>query len=73
MGLLRTAAKGAHRQTRDLDGLHVRVDDGVAVLSGIVPAEAHDAILTIANNTTSITRVRDELKEPRRGRRRARR
>lgn len=63
----------AHRRTRDLDGLHVSVDDGVAVLSGMVPAEAHDAILTIATNTTGITRVRDELTEPRRGRRGARR
>lgn len=63
----------ADRRTRDLDGLRVAVDDGVAVLSGMVPPEAHDAILAIATNTTGIARVRDELTEPARGRRRARR
>lgn len=63
----------ADGRTRDLDGLRIRVDDGVAVLSGTVPGEAREAILTSAAKTTGITRVRDELSKPRRGRRRRRR
>lgn len=60
----------ADKRTRDVDGLHVAVEDGVAVLRGTVPSEAHDAALAIATNTTGITRVRDELLEPGRRRRR---
>lgn len=61
----------ADPRTRDLHGLHITVDDGVAVLSGTVPDEARDAIVASADKTTGITRVRDELSKPRRGRRRA--
>lgn len=60
----------ADRRTRNVDGLHVTVEDGVAVLSGMVPTDVHDAVVAIATNTTGVTRVRDELVEPgRRGRR----
>ena len=57
------------RRTRNVDGLHVEVVDGVALLRGMVPAEAHDAALVIATNTTGVRRVRDELTEPVRRRR----
>jgi osmotically-inducible protein OsmY len=60
----------ADRRTRNVDGLHVAVEDGVAVLTGMVPPEAHDAAVAIATNTTGVTRVRDELTEPSRRRRR---
>ena len=49
--------------------VHVEVVDGVALLRGMVPAEAHDAALVIATNTTGVRRVRDELTEPVRRRR----
>lgn len=60
----------ADKRTRNVDGLHVEVHDGVAVLTGMVPAEAHDATLAIATNTSGVRRVRDELTEPARRRRR---
>ena len=59
----------ADRRTRNVDGLHVEVDDGVAVLSGMVAPEVHDAAVAIATNTTGVRRVRDELAEPVRRRR----
>jgi hypothetical protein len=62
----------ADRRTRNVDGLSVEVQDGVAVLRGMVPAEAHDAALAVATNTTGITRVRDEMTEPRGRRSRSR-
>ena len=49
--------------TRKADGLRVAVDDGVATLSGVVPTEVHDAALSIATNTTGVTRVKDELED----------
>jgi hypothetical protein len=61
----------ADKRTRNVDGLRVAVVDGVAMLSGMVPAEAHDAAVAIATNTTGIARVRDEIREPGRRRRRA--
>jgi hypothetical protein len=57
-------------RTRGADGLRVDVADGVAVLSGVVSPEVHDAALTIATDTGGIRRVRDDLTE--KGRRRAR-
>jgi hypothetical protein len=60
----------ADRRTRDVDGLRVEVLNGVATLRGVVPPEAHDAAVAIASNTSGITRVRDELVEPSRRRRR---
>lgn len=60
----------ADRRTRDVDGLRVAVVDGVAVLTGTVPPDAHDAAVAIAANTTGVVRVRDELAEPTRRRRR---
>ena len=70
-GRLRARLTG-DRRTRNVDGLHVEVEGGVAVLRGMVPPEVHDAVLAIATNTAGITRVRDELTEPTRGRRRTR-
>ena len=61
----------ADRLTRDADGLRVQVDDGVAVLRGMVAPAVHDAAVVVASNTTGVVQVRDELTEPRRGRRRA--
>ena len=51
----------ADRRTRDLERLHLDVDHGVVTLSGLVPAPARDAALTIATNTTGVKRVRDQL------------
>jgi hypothetical protein len=59
----------ADRRTRNVDGLHVEVQDGVAVLRGMVPTEVRDAAVAIATNTTGVARVRDELSEPVRRRR----
>ena len=59
----------ADRRTRNVDGLHVEVEDGVAVLRGMVPPEVHDAAVAIATNTSGVKRVRDELTEPARRRR----
>jgi len=59
----------ADKRTRNVDGLRIEVDDGVATLRGLVPAEAHDAAVAIATNTTGVQRVRDELQEPARRRR----
>jgi osmotically-inducible protein OsmY len=59
----------ADKRTRNVDGLHVDVHDGVATLHGMVPSDAHDAALAIATNTPGIHRVRDELTEPARRRR----
>ena len=59
----------ADRRTRNVDGLHVTVEDGVAVLRGMLPPEAHDAAVAIATNTSGVRRVRDELSEPARRRR----
>jgi osmotically-inducible protein OsmY len=63
------ARLAADRRTRNVDGLRVEVHDGVATLRGMVPAEAHDAAVAIATNSAGVTRVRDELTEPRRRRR----
>jgi osmotically-inducible protein OsmY len=60
----------ADKRTRDVDGLRVEVADGVATLRGVVPSEVHDAAVAIATNTTGVQRVRDELVEPSRRRRR---
>jgi osmotically-inducible protein OsmY len=61
----------ANGRTRDVDGLRVEVQDGVARLWGTVPADVHDAAFEIASNTTGVKRVRDELVDA--GRRRSRR
>lgn len=50
-------------RTRDIDGLHVEVDDGVATLKGMVEPSVHDAVVAIATNTNGITRVKDEMQE----------
>lgn len=52
--------------TRNADGLRVAVSEGVATLSGLVPADVHDAAVAIATNTGGVTRVRDELQDRRR-------
>jgi osmotically-inducible protein OsmY len=59
----------ADKRTRNVDGLRVDVQDGVAILTGMVPTEAHDAAMAIATNTNGIRRVRDDLTEPVRRRR----
>lgn len=64
------ARLSADRRTRDVDGLHVSVSDGVATLSGTVPAEAHDAAVGIATSTNGVRRVRDDLRDSGRARRR---
>lgn len=68
-GRLRARFTGDPR-TRNVDGLHVTVQEGVAVLTGMVPPEVHDAAVAIATNTNGVIRVRDELTEPSRRRRR---
>jgi osmotically-inducible protein OsmY len=69
-GRLRARLTGDKR-TRNVDGLRVEVLDGVATLRGMVSTEAHDAAIAIATNTPGVHRVRDELVEPARRRRRA--
>ena len=68
-GRLRARFTGDAR-IRNVDGLHVTVQDGVAVLTGMVPPQVHDAAVAIATNTNGVIRVRDELTEPSRRRRR---
>ena len=51
-------------RTRGVDGLQVEVDEGVATLRGLVEPDAHDACVAIATNTSGVTRVRDEMQEP---------
>ena len=70
-GRLRARLTG-DRRTRNVDGLRVEVENGVAVLRGMVDPAVHDAVVAIATNTAGVTRVRDELTEPTRGRRRTR-
>lgn len=59
-GRLRARLTG-NRRTRNVDGLRVEVQDGVAILSGMVPPEVHDAAVEVASNTAGVLRVRDEL------------
>ena len=51
-------------RTRNVDGLHVSVDDGVVRLSGMVDDKVHDAALAIATNTSGVRRVADDIVEP---------
>ncbi len=60
----------ADKRTRNVDGLRIDVVDGVAAVRGMVPTEVHDAAVAIATNTTGVSRVRDEIVEPSRRRRR---
>jgi hypothetical protein len=50
-------------RTRGATGLRVDVSDGVATLTGVVPAEVHDAALAIATDTRGVHRVRDSLRD----------
>lgn len=69
-GRLRARLTGDGR-TRDVKGLEVSVEDGVARLSGSVETDVADAAREIALDTSGIRRVRDDLRSPtRRGRRR---
>ena len=63
-GRLRARLTGNAR-TRGADGLRVSVEDGVATLTGIVEPDVHDAVLSIATNTSGVVRVRDEMTETR--------
>jgi osmotically-inducible protein OsmY len=53
----------ADPRTRNVDGVKVDVEDGVATLTGLVEPDVHDAVLAIATNTSGVTRVRDEMGE----------
>ena len=57
---LRARLTGDSR-TRGADGLRVSVADGVATLSGTVPAEVRDAALDIATAASGVHRVRDVM------------
>jgi osmotically-inducible protein OsmY len=61
-GRLRARLTGDSR-TRGVDGIRVEVEDGVAILRGMVDPYVHDAVLSIATNTTGVERVRDEMSE----------
>jgi len=51
----------ADARTRGADGLRVAVADGVATLSGRVPAAVRDAALEIATAVGGVRRVRDDM------------
>ena len=51
-------------RTRNIDGLHVTVEDGIVRLSGTVDDKVHDAALAIATNTSGVRRVADEIVDP---------
>lgn len=61
-GRLRMRLTG-DRRTRDVEGMQVEVQDGVAILRGAVPAAVHDAAVEVATNTKGVERVRDELSD----------
>jgi hypothetical protein len=54
----------ADGRTRGADGLRVSVQDGVAILSGVVEPVVHDAALDLATSTGGVRRVRDDLAHP---------
>jgi osmotically-inducible protein OsmY len=60
------------RHTRNAPDLHVQVISGIATLSGRVNVEVERAALRVAERTSGVRRVRNELKTTR-GRRRTRR
>jgi hypothetical protein len=55
----------ADGRTRNVDGLHVYIDNGVVHLTGMVKRDVHEAALAIATNTSGVHRVADKLTEPR--------
>lgn len=61
-GRLRGAFTADHR-IGERDQVRAEVVDGVAVLSGVVSPEAHDAAVSVATTTNGVRRVRDELEE----------
>jgi hypothetical protein len=63
-GRLRGALTTDHR-IGERDQIRAEVVDGVAVLSGVVSPEAHDAAVSLATTTSGVRRVRDELQETR--------
>jgi osmotically-inducible protein OsmY len=66
------AALTADPRTREASGLDVEVRDGVATLAGVVPAEAHEAAVAVAERQKAVRKVKDRLSdETRRGRRRS--
>lgn len=50
------------KRTRGVDGLRVRVEDGIAHLTGHVPDDVRDAAIAIASNTGGVRRVADETR-----------
>jgi hypothetical protein len=53
----------ADPRTRGVPGLRVEVEDGVAILSGVVDGPVHDVVVDLATSTAGVTRVRDELQD----------
>jgi hypothetical protein len=53
-------------RTRNVRGLDVVVEDGVAHLEGTVPTDVRDAAREVAERNARGTRVRDGLTSPRR-------
>lgn len=54
----------ADSRTRNVDGLRVSFNDGIATLSGTVPEAVREAAVIIAENTGGVREVRDELRSP---------
>jgi len=54
----------ADSRTRGVEGLRIKVQDGVATISGIVDEDVHDVVLDLASTSSGITRVRDEIQHP---------
>ena len=54
----------ADSRTRNVDGLRVAFNDGIATLSGTVPSAVKEAALTIAENTAGVREVRDQMRAP---------
>lgn len=54
----------ADSRTRNVDGLRVEFNDGIATLSGTVPSAVQEAAMTIAENTAGVREVRDQMRSP---------
>jgi hypothetical protein len=53
----------ADPRTRGAPGLQVNVEDGLAILTGVVDPPVHDLAVHIATATAGVTRVRDDLQD----------
>ena len=54
----------ADGRTRNVDGLRVQFNDGIATLSGTVPDPVQEAAVIIAENTSGVREVRDQMRSP---------